>query len=164
MSVLSRLTTALGGATQALLSGLAILLSGLVGLGVFTFGYANGWAYFGEDPETCRQCHSMQKQFNAWEKGSHHKVATCQECHSPQDNLPKWMLEEADNGFWHSVKFTTGAYPENIKIREMNRHTVQENCLRCHSDLVSNIEGTRVGAHNGQIDCLHCHAEVGHKR
>ena len=43
-----------------------ILVGVLVGLAVFTFGYANGSAYFGKDPQTCSQCHSMNKQYAAW--------------------------------------------------------------------------------------------------
>lgn len=161
----SRVVDWLGGPTQAMLSGAAFLMSILIGVAAFTFGYANGWAYFGKDPKACQQCHSMNKQYNAWEKGSHKNVATCQDCHSPQDNIVKWAYEEADNGFWHSLKFTTGWYPENIKIREMNRETTQANCLRCHKDFVDNIEGTRLTRpHDQQVNCIQCHKEVGHKR
>lgn len=163
--VLRRVASMLGGFRQALLALVAVLLSVLVGVGVFTFGYANGMAYFGKNPETCKQCHSMNREFAAWEKGSHHQVATCQDCHSPQEDPLKWAIEEADNGFWHSFKFTTGNYPDNIKIREMNLHTAQENCLRCHSEFVSGIEGTRAAKpHDQQVNCLHCHSQVGHKR
>ena len=66
---------------------LVLIGAGLVGVTVgimgFTFGYANGFAYFADDPATCKQCHSMNKQYDAWAKGSHKTVA-CQECHSPE--------------------------------------------------------------------------------
>ncbi|GAB3700464.1 cytochrome c nitrite reductase small subunit [Mariniluteicoccus flavus] len=163
--LLDKTIALLGGARQALMSVLVFLVSILFGVAVFTFGYANGWAYFGKDPKSCQQCHSMNEQYAGWEKGSHKNVATCQDCHSPADNPVKWAYEEADNGFWHSLKFTTGWYPENIKIREMNSHTTQENCLRCHKDFVSNIEGPRLAkSHDQQVNCLRCHNEVGHKR
>lgn len=134
----------------------------LVGLSLFTFGYADGAAYFGKDPQTCAQCHSMNPQFTAWSKGPHHHVATCQDCHAPKDNPVKWALDEANNGFWHSLKFTLGNYPQNIKIREMNREVVQENCLYCHKEFVSRTEIGR--PHGQEVSCLKCHNEVGHER
>ncbi|HOA87909.1 cytochrome c nitrite reductase small subunit [Propioniciclava tarda] len=147
---------------------LVLIGAGLVGVTVgimgFTFGYANGFAYFADDPATCKQCHSMNKQYDAWAKGSHKTVA-CQECHSPEKHSQpvQWLLSEADNGFWHSLKFTTGAYPTNIKIRDHNKELVRENCLNCHGNLVSQIEQPSLHS-NAQIDCLRCHNEVGHKR
>ncbi|WP_072041956.1 cytochrome c nitrite reductase small subunit [Nigerium massiliense] len=143
----------------------AVLFGVLVGLGIFTFGYAGGAAYFGEDPDTCVQCHSMKENFDSWNKGGHHHVATCQDCHSPvRDEEPvAWLLSEADNGFWHSLKFTTGWYPENIKIRDHNLAITERACLRCHGALTDDIRGTR--AHTDQkISCTKCHANVGHER
>lgn len=154
---------ALGGWRRAFLVVAAGLVGVLLGLAVFTFGYANGAAYFVKDPASCKQCHAMNKQYDAWEKGSHHNVATCQDCHTPHDNIVKWLVDEADNGFWHSLKFTTGWYPDNIKAREVNREVTEEACRYCHKEFVSQVEMTR---HAGEdsISCLQCHNEVGHKR
>lgn len=155
-------------------SGVALTVAGalvgiLIGIAVFTFGFAGGWAYLGNDPATCNQCHAMNEQYNGWLKGSHKNVATCNDCHSPHDDLIAKYVNKADNGFWHALKFTTRDYPENIKIREMNREITQHACLYCHGNLVEEIEGTRqfattVGGHSTKIDCLQCHANVGHKR
>lgn len=155
-------------------SGIAIGIAGglvgiLLGIAVFTFGYAGGWAYFGSDPQTCAQCHAMNEQYEGWLKGSHTNVATCNDCHSPHDNIVHKYVNKADNGFWHALKFTTRDYPENIKIRDVNRQVTQDACLYCHGSLVEEIEGTRafattVGGHPTRIDCLQCHAEVGHMR
>ncbi len=147
----------------------------LLGIAVFTFGYAGGWAYFGNDPATCNQCHAMNEQYNAWSKGSHKAVAGCNDCHSPHDNLISKYVNKADNGFWHALKFTTGDYPENIKIRAMNRQITQDACLYCHGNLVEDVDAPReardatekfslVSTHNSKIDCLQCHADVGHRR
>ncbi len=155
-------------------SGIAIGIAGglvgiLLGIAVFTFGYAGGWAYFGNDPQTCNQCHAMNEQYNGWLKGSHTNVASCNDCHSPHDNIINKYVNKADNGFWHALKFTTGDYPENIKIREMNRQITQDSCVYCHGGLVENVSGTRtfaaeVDGHSTRINCLQCHAEVGHMR
>ncbi|MDC5695704.1 cytochrome c nitrite reductase small subunit [Intrasporangium calvum] len=139
-----------------------VLVGVLVGLSFFTFGYANGSAYFGKDPQACAQCHAMNDQFTAWSNGGHRHVATCQDCHAPQDDPVAWALDEADNGFWHSLKFTFDAYPQNIKIRDKNRKVVQEACLYCHKDVVDKTEMTR--DHSEGVSCLQCHSEVGHER
>lgn len=138
------------------------LVGVLVGLAFFTFGYANGSAYFGKDPQACSQCHAMNDHFEAWSAGPHHHVATCQDCHAPHDDPVAWALDEADNGFWHSLKFTFGTYPQNIKIREKNAHVVQEACLYCHKDFVSRTEMGR--PHGQDVSCLQCHSDVGHAK
>lgn len=134
----------------------------LFGIALFTFGYAGGAAYFGSEPETCAQCHAMSEQYTAWSKGSHKNVAGCNDCHAPHDNIVNKYLNKAENGFWHSFKFTTGDYPQNIKIRDHNREITEHACLYCHENLVQDIEGAR--PHDQGISCLQCHSDVGHKR
>lgn len=141
---------------------LAILIGSLLGLGVFTFGYANGFAYFRDDPAVCAQCHAMDEQYAGWLKGSHTNVATCNDCHSPHDNIVNKYINKADNGFWHALKFTTGDYPENIQIREMNLRITEDACLYCHGDLVHKINITRPA--DDQVTCVRCHGDVGHMR
>ena len=141
---------------------LAALIGIIVGVGIFTMYYAGFTSYFGNDPATCNQCHAMNEQYNSWLKGSHKGVATCNDCHSPHDNIVYKYVNKADNGFWHALKFTTRDYPENIKIREVNRQITEEACLYCHGSLVSEIEGTRT--HDNAINCLQCHSNVGHLR
>ena len=104
----------------------------------------------------------MKENYNSWQAGSHKNAATCQDCHAPHDNVIAWLYSEADNGFWHSLKFTTGIYPENIKIRDHNLEIAEHSCLVCHQQTVSEIAGTR--AHTDQISCTRCHANVGHMR
>lgn len=144
-------------------STLAVLVGALVGLGVFTFGYANGVAYFGSDPATCAQCHAMDEQYDAWRKGSHANAATCNDCHSPHDNFVYKYINKADNGFWHALKFTTEDYPENIEIREVNRRVTESACLYCHGDLVHGIQMTKA-PEDEPMSCIRCHSDVGHMR
>ena len=142
----------------------AVLVGVLVGLAVFTFGYAGGASYFGHESETCNQCHAMNKQYDAWQRGPHHAVTTCQSCHAPHDDVVAWALNEADNGFWHSLKFTTGQYPENIRIREVNRVVVEQSCRTCHGEFTSNIEFIHGDRDVNRVSCITCHSQVGHMR
>ncbi len=143
-------------------SSLALLVGAAIGLGIFTFVFANGIAYFGSSPETCAQCHAMDEHYEGWQKGSHADVATCNDCHAPHDNIVHKYWNKADNGFWHALKFTTGDYPENIEIREKNSRITQDSCLSCHGDLVHAINMTR--SDDEQVGCIQCHSEVGHMR
>ena len=142
----------------------ASLVGVLIGVAAFTFSYAGGANYLGNDPRTCNQCHAMNEQYEAWTKGSHKDVATCNDCHAPHDNIIHKYYVKGENGLWHSIKFTTGDYPENIKIRESNRKVTEAACVYCHSNLVSGMGETRMGTHAQQISCIACHSEVGHKR
>ena len=47
------------------------------GLGGFTFQYAEGLSYFSTDPKACANCHIMQREYDDWQRASHHAVATC---------------------------------------------------------------------------------------
>lgn len=141
---------------------LAVSVGALLGLGIFTFGYANGFAYFGNNPQTCASCHAMNTQYEGWKKGPHHAVAGCNDCHAPHDNMLHKYVNKADNGFWHSLKMTTQNYPVNIQIRDVNRKVTEHACLDCHADLTEHISMTRGDDGKDQISCIRCHRDVGH--
>jgi cytochrome c nitrite reductase small subunit len=99
----------------------AVIALGLaVGLGAFTFAYARGYSYLTNDPEACGNCHIMSEHLAAWNKSTHHAVATCNDCHTPHNIVGKYTVK-AKNGFWHSFYFTTGRYPDPLRITEGNR-------------------------------------------
>ncbi len=138
---------------------LAIGAGAMVGMGLFTFGYARGASYLTDDPQACANCHVMQEQLEGWRKSSHSKAAVCNDCHTPPGLLPKYSTK-AINGFFHSLAFTTGRFPEQIQITARNFKVTESSCLKCHSDIVSGISGTR--AHDSQVSCIGCHRNVGH--
>src|SRR5687767_13261123 len=118
----------------------AALIAGLaLGLGVFTFGYAKGYSYLSNDPEVCANCHIMREHYAAWTKSSHHAVATCNDCHTPHNLVGKYTVK-ALNGFWHSFYFTTGTYPDPLRITERNRRVTEESCRYCHQPIVEAID------------------------
>ena len=104
---------------------LAVGLGVLLGLGAATFRYAEGFSYFSNDPQACANCHVMQEQFDGWVHSSHRSVAVCNDCHTPPGLLPKYWTK-AQNGFWHSFYFTTGDYPDPIRITERNRAVTEK--------------------------------------
>ncbi len=131
----------------------------LGGLGAFTFGYGDGTAYLSNEPTACTNCHVMQGHFDSWVKSSHHGVATCNDCHLPHDFAGKWLVK-ADNGFFHSLAFTTNDFHEPIQIKARNRRVTQNACLHCHGDLVHSMFPVERGG--DMLWCVHCHSDVGH--
>lgn len=138
---------------------LAGMAGGIVGLGGFTFTYAEGTSYLSDNPDACVNCHVMRPVYDAWNHSSHKAVAVCNDCHTPHTYLDKYVIK-AINGWNHSAAFTTGNFHEPIRITALNRRVAQENCLYCHGDFVVSI------SHEGSddpTDCLACHVGVGHR-
>jgi cytochrome c nitrite reductase small subunit len=131
----------------------------VIGLGAYTFLYARGASYLTDNPAACANCHIMQEQFDGWAKASHRAAAVCNDCHTPAGFLPKYATK-ALNGFWHSFAFTTGRFPEPIRIGARNHAITEQTCRGCHQAIVEAIEGPhRQGA---RLSCIRCHGEVGH--
>lgn len=142
----------------------AVLMGVAIGLAGFTFVYAKGHSYLGSDPAACANCHIMDDHFDAWTKSSHHAVARCNDCHTPHSTVPKYYVK-AKNGFWHSFYFTTGTFPDPIRITEPNRDVVQEACRYCHAPITESIDhDAPAGSERGAepLDCTRCHRHVGH--
>ncbi len=138
----------------------AVVFGILGGVGAFTFGYGKGWAYLTNDPAACANCHVMQEHYDTWQSSSHKHVATCNDCHLPH-NLVGKMVVKSDNGFFHSLAFTTGEYHDTIQIKRRNRKVTQGACVACHQDTVH--EMIAVGdANDAAPSCIHCHSDVGH--
>jgi len=138
----------------------SVLVGVLIGLSGYTFYYAEGLSYLSNDPQTCVNCHIMREQYDGWQKGSHHAAAACNDCHIPHDFAPKYYAKMR-NGFWHSKGFTLQDFHEPIQITPYNKAVLQENCVSCHRQIVSEI-ATHPGNDEQMLDCAHCHAGVGH--
>ena len=175
--------------TQRLALVAALFVGLTAGLGLFTFGYARGYSYLTNDPRACANCHIMSEHYAAWTKASHRAVATCNDCHTPHDVIGKYTVK-AKNGFWHSFYFTTGGYPDPLRITEGNRKVTEEACRYCHATITEAIDhgpgsvseaqrgaaagdstmrasasavgGAHAGPAGEEISCIRCHMYVGH--
>lgn len=144
-------------ATAELILGTTIGLA--VGICGYTFVYAKGASYLTKDPAACANCHIMQEEFSAWIKSSHRSVAVCNDCHTPPGLVAKYATK-AENGFWHSLAFTTGWHPDPIQIKPRNRAVTEKACRKCHQEIVSAIESP--AGSSEQLACIRCHNSVGH--
>ncbi len=130
------------------------------GMAGYTFNHAEGLSYLSNDPKACVNCHIMREQYDGWQKSSHQAVATCNDCHVPHDILGKY-LSKASNGYHHSRAFTLQDFAEPIRIKPHNAIILQENCVGCHAELVSEI-ATHASNDQQMLNCVTCHANVGH--
>ena len=115
-------------------------------------------AYLGDDPVACNNCHVMDAAYEGWFHAAHQRWATCNDCHTPHALIPKYFVK-ARSGFNHVFAFTTGHIPEAIRAKESTRRIVQANCLRCHSETVSQVADGKMDA--GRY-CFECHRDVAH--
>ena len=130
----------------------------LAGVGLTTFDYAEGLSYLSTDPAACANCHIMRSEYDSWQKAGHHTAATCVDCHLPADFVGKY-LSKGINGWNHSKAFTLQDFHEPILITPRNAKILQDNCVRCHGDLVHDLTSVFV---EDPLSCVHCHAGVGH--
>ncbi len=136
---------------------LAALLGVAAGIGGYAIVYAKGGSYMTDDPTACANCHVMQSHYDSWRKGPHHAAAVCNDCHTPFAPVAKYAVK-ALNGWHHSKAFTTGVYPDAIRMRETSRAVVEGQCRHCHADFVAGMEA------GGEVSCIRCHDSVGHLR
>lgn len=130
------------------------------GVGFYTFGYAGGASYMTDDPRACANCHVMEEQLAGWTTSSHRAVAVCNDCHTPPGLLPKYTTK-AINGFNHSFAFTSGRFPEPIRITDRNHRVTEAACRQCHGPVVDAIDA-HADSGRQQISCIVCHRNVGH--
>lgn len=148
----------------------SLIIGAAIGIGSYTFVYAKGASYLSNDPAVCANCHIMDEHYSAWLKSSHGKVAVCNDCHTPKGLIPKYATK-ASNGFWHSFAFTTGDFPDPLRIKPHNHEITENACRKCHERITQQIDAP--GADPGAADlhyeiggetisCTRCHRYVGH--
>jgi len=138
---------------------LAVAFGLAAGISGYTFVYARGASYLTDQPEACANCHLMRDYHDGWIKSSHRAVAVCNDCHTHRGLFRKY-LTKASNGFWHSWAFTTGRFPDPIRIKPHNREVTERQCRGCHQEIVEAIEGPHGEA--AKLWCVRCHSGVGH--
>ncbi len=137
----------------------ACLIGTLTAVGGYSFIYAKGYSYLTNDPAACANCHVMENHYRAWMKSSHRAAAVCNDCHTPPGLVPKYITK-AINGFNHSLAFTTGRFPETLRITARNVDVTEKACRKCHANIVDAIEGPH--PESDRLSCIRCHSTVGH--
>lgn len=143
-----------------------ILLGAICGLGFYAMVESNAISYLSDDPKTCVNCHVMTPQYTTWQNSSHREWASCNDCHVPQDNVFRKYFFKAKDGLYHASVFTTRNEPQVIRMHAAGDKVVQENCIRCHQDQVTDarLSGMVDNHLENRTDrkCWTCHQEVPH--
>lgn len=138
------------------------------GLGLFTLNISKAPSYLSDNPKTCINCHVMTPMYQTWAHSAHREVATCNDCHVPHDNFFRHYLFKAKDGLRHATVFTKRAEPQVIQIKEAGKEAVQNNCIRCHSNLIATNKLNQFSkAHyQNRIErkCWDCHRTTPHGR
>lgn len=145
----------------------AVLLIGIVtGLGFFMAKEASLVSYMSDDPLACVNCHVMTPMYNSWMHSSHREQASCNDCHVPHDNVFNKYYFKAKDGLFHASVFTARAEPEVMFMREASQEVVQNNCIRCHIQQVTQVkyDGWLEDHKENRIErkCWSCHQELPH--
>ena len=145
-----------------------VLAGMLIGLAGYIFYISKAHSYLSDDPKACVNCHIMEPEYATWFHSSHGRNTVCNDCHVPHDNVFRKYYFKANDGLRHATMFTFRMEPQVIRMHAPGQKVVQENCIRCHSDLVSEVSIGKVTAPmahqgNGKL-CWECHREVPHSR
>ncbi|MCT4603666.1 MAG: cytochrome c nitrite reductase small subunit [Marinifilum sp.] len=145
-----------------------VLLGIFFGLGCYVLYLSKAASYLSDAPETCVNCHVMAPQYATWNHSSHREVATCNDCHVPHNNVFNKYFFKAKDGLRHASMFALRMEPEVIFILDEGKEVVHNNCIRCHSQQLTDPKlAVQVPnhAHNTQDRvCWECHREVPHGR
>jgi len=146
-----------------------ILVSGiLAGLFLYVAHISRVASYLSDDPSTCMNCHIMAPQYATWSHSAHREKTNCNDCHVPHNNVVNKYYFKAKDGMRHATIFTLRREPQVIFIKEEGKRVVQENCIRCHSDLLTDekvLNYTVVYQHERtERPCWECHRETPHGR
>lgn len=146
----------------------AIIAGSMVGISLYAFYTSNAISYLSDDPATCVNCHIMAPEYSTWGHSSHREKAVCNDCHVPHNNSANKWFFKAKDGIRHATIFTARLEPQTIFIKEAGIKVVQDNCIRCHEQLITEsklLVQTEV-FHNQFKDrlCWDCHREVPHGR
>jgi len=143
-----------------------VLLGIFAGLGFYTLRISNAVSYLSDQPETCMNCHVMSPEYATWAHGSHRQRAVCTDCHVPHDNVIHKYFFKAKDGLRHATIFTMRTEPQVIVMKPDGVTAVQENCIRCHANLLDGVSARDVTGKNylhgeGKL-CWDCHRETPH--
>ena len=107
-------------------------------------------------PEFCASCHVMEYEHDAWLKTGLHRAIKCVDCHLPNDNFARHLIWKGVDGTKDVIYFYGRLFSEHLRISAHGSLTVQENCTRCHGEMVSRITVE-------DRACWSCHRRVNHK-
>jgi cytochrome c nitrite reductase small subunit len=142
----------------------AFLMIGIAaGVGLFVVHISRATSYLSDASETCMNCHVMTTQYVTWQHSSHANVTTCNDCHVPHTSLAAQYGFKAKDGLWHATVFTMRWEPQVIRLSPSAIPVVEDNCRRCHADLIGDVSlAVHKSGNPSDLRCWECHRDVPH--
>ncbi len=140
----------------------------VIGMFAYVVNESRMLSYLSSDPKVCINCHTMNTHYATWQHSSHREKATCVDCHLPRDSFANKWIAKAKDGLNHSLAMTLGSYGSNLRITDDAARRIQDNCISCHREAVSQMLATSELYHTPEADvqmgrqCWDCHREVPH--
>lgn len=142
-------------------------------LAVLCFAYmlelSKVFSYFSDNPKACINCHVMNTHYATWQHSSHARAANCLDCHADNSGVINKYIAKAIDGYNHGTAFSFDLYGDSIKISDTGAKRTQQNCINCHSELVSNVinggdinHGKEDVGVIGARKCWECHKGIPH--
>jgi cytochrome c nitrite reductase small subunit len=139
-----------------------ILLGLFCGLGLLLAHISRATSYLIDSPDTCMNCHVMTDVYVSHAHSSHGRDVTCNDCHLPHTSFLREYAFKASDGLRHAAFFTLRLEPQSMKLSAGAVPVVQENCMRCHEERVSEVSA---GSYQkGDQRCWDCHRDIVHGR
>ncbi len=108
--------------------------------------------------EFCGSCHVMEPQVETFSHSVHSINATCGDCHLPH-HLVRGSVNKAWTGAVDFVGVVRNVDPYEIHASKHAKNVIHENCVRCHSGLLTQIGDTM--DRDGKY-CFDCHRNTPH--
>lgn len=116
-------------------------------------------AHATDGPDFCGSCHVMESEVDSYLHASHREVASCGDCHIPHDIITG-SYYKAYTGV-KDAAFVMMGKTEHVEAGDLAKQIIQNNCLSCHSDLMSMVGDTK--DEYGRY-CFDCHTTVRHTK
>ena len=108
--------------------------------------------------EFCGSCHVMDEQVESYLHSAHRLGTKCGDCHVPHSLVPG-ATYKAYTGTKDFIGVLRDKDPYEIEVSPLGQEIIQENCLRCHEDLLHMVGDTEKG---GGKYCFDCHRSTPH--
>ena len=139
-----------------------VLLGFFCGMGLLLAHISLTTSYMIDSPKTCMNCHVMTDVYVSRTHTSHGRDVTCNDCHLPHTSLAREYWFKAHDGLRHAYVFTLRMEPQVMELSAGAIPVVQENCMRCHEERVSEVSANTYS--HGDRKCWDCHQDVAHGR
>ena len=137
-----------------------ILLGVFCGTGLLLAHIARVPSYLIDSPDTCMNCHVMTDPYVSHRNSSHGRDVSCNDCHLPHTSMAREYAFKAMDGLKHAYVFTFKPDAQTMKLSSLAAPVVQENCMRCHEERMSEVSAASY--QESGLKCWNCHKDVVH--